>query len=350
MKKMLQISCTSLVRGCALLGVSAALLLPAICHASSPTPGGKKYHVAAIGYKNSSASNEHVHIAQVTFWGSLDGQLSGANNPTRGRVTWSGWVWKKDAAPGQPGYCDADSSGTTATSACAQTGGGNRYSTDGGVFNNGRTYQKPAINGVVLCPTGYTGSATESKTGDFNIVTSGGETWVHILWSNGGWEDWNYSVINSDFVKLYWRNSNQGYNTGVMAGSNSDFSVRRAMGTIITHARVGALDLPSYTVCGSVTWMINESHYDREEISPCSCSPKRSYLNNWVVRISANDRRDCWHSWCQCLAWDNNWYSGGTHQKALLQAIDDNGNFRGYVGVQADRGMAHADVCNFLDI
>jgi hypothetical protein len=35
------------------------------------------------------------------------------------------------------------------------------------------------------------------------------------------------------------------------------------------------------------------------------------------------------------------WYNGGSHQYPLLQAVDDFGNFRSYVGVNAEPGAVN---------
>ena len=61
-----------------------------------------------------------------------------------------------------------------------------------------------------------------------------------------------------------------------------------------------------------------------------------SSIQYFLTKISNNDRRDTlWH-WCTCLAMERKTfcYSGNSHIKPLLQIIDDNGNFHGWVGAE----------------
>lgn len=58
------------------------------------------------------------------------------------------------------------------------------------------------------------------------------------------------------------------------------------------------------------------------------------------MRVSNTDRRDThWH-WCSCLSINSAYkeefcYKGNSHVKPMLQILDDNGQFRGWVGVEA---------------
>jgi hypothetical protein len=306
-------------------------------------PGGKKYFVFAVGGLTGASSDE-VKVANVTFWASLDGHYYGA---AARRLTWSGWYWKANATSGHAGYSGAVSVGTKVSTDCKQTGI-DRYSPDGSLFNNNKSHQEPSI-GELRAASSYTGGATESKQGDFYVVTSSTPNYVHIRWDNGTWEDWNITTASNGIQKLQWRNSNLGYNQGVAAGSNTSLATRVHPTVAAEHGNLGFLPLETMSQCTAATWVMNESHYDSDASSPCSCSPKRSYINNWLARIGTADRRDLWHSWCECLAFDSAWYDGGSHQRMMLQAIDDSGKFRGYVGVEADNDFSHAALYNYLD-
>jgi hypothetical protein len=164
-------------------------------------------------------------------------------------------------------------------------------------------------------------------------------SFVHIRWDDGSWEDWDITTADIGIQKLELRNSNLGYQDGLAAGSNSDFSVRvHPQNTLSNPVNAG------FTQCTNATWVLNIDNYYDSDRSNCSCKPKRSYKNGWRWRISSTDRRDARHLWCHCLTEGDVglggvrgiWYNGGSHQYPLLQAVDDFGNFRGYVGVGAE--------------
>lgn len=218
-----------------------------------------------------------------------------------------------------------------------------------GVFNNGSTAQPPAI-GELRTASSFTGSATEAKNGDYYVDTA--PNILHMRWDDGTWEAWHLTanVAGIQKLELSSASSSLGYTSGVGAGSDAPFSKRVHPVNLPAHPAVSHLPLDRMTQCSTATWVINESHHISNTSSPCSCDPKHSYINNWVARISTTDRRDTWHSWCQCLAFNENCYSRGSHQRMLLQAVDDIGAFRGWVGVQADNGFKHAKVYDLLDL
>jgi hypothetical protein len=307
------------------------------------TPGGKKYYVFAVT-SLAGADEDVVKVGHITFFSSLVGHYYG---DLAGRVSWSGWFWRRSAGPGEPGFSGPQGIGTSVGVDCDQTGS-NRFCPAGDEFNNGRVWQRPAV-GELRAASGYAGSPTEVKNGDYYVVTSSTPHFVHMRWDDGTWEDWNLTTASSGIQRLEWRDSNVGYDAGVAAGSDKPHSTRKHPVHLPNHGSIGFLPLSSMTQCSNATWVLNESHHKSESTSPCSCDPKHSFINNWLARVSSTDRRDLWHSWCQCLAWDTAWYDGGSHQRMMLQAIDDGGAFRGYVGVGVDRHFAHAALYDYLD-
>ncbi len=307
-------------------------------------PGGKKYYVFAV--TSVAGAGEHVvKVGHVAFFSSLVGQYYG---DLAGRVSWSGWFWTSSAGPGEPGSSEPEGIGTSVGLDCDQTGS-YRYCPEGDEFNNGHVWQRPAV-GELRAASGYAGSPTESKTGDYYVVTSSTPNFVHVRWDDGTWEDWNLTTAAPGIQRLDLLASNVGYEAGVAAGSDTPNSTRVHPVNLPNHGSIGFLPLSSMTQCSNATWVLNETHHKSETTSPCSCDPKHSFINNWLARVGSSDRRDLWHSWCQCLAWDGDWYNGGSHQRMMLQALDDSGGFRGYVGVGVDRDFSHAALYDYLDI
>jgi hypothetical protein len=281
-------------------------------------------------------------LAQVTFSSSLEGTHYG---PSAGRVSWNGWYWNKNVTGSAAGSSAAVGAGTSVGADCDQTGKAKRSSPNGELFNNGLNYQMGAV-GELRTAYSFTGPPTENKQGDFYLVTSETPDYVHIRWDDGTSEDWDIATASVLIQRLTVRSSDLGYIEGVAAGSNSPFSVRVHPVSTLSHPVQSG-----FSQCTNATWAINEDHY--LDPSNCSCNPSRSYKNQWRWRISGTDRRDSWHLWCHCLSEGADsvkgiWYYGGTHQYPLLQAIDDGGKFRGYVGVNAEPNRVSV-ITNLLD-
>jgi hypothetical protein len=311
-------------------------------------------------------SDDIVKVAHVTFWRSLHGEYYG---DMARRVTWGGWFWKKGAGPGQPGSPETENIGTQVGTDCSekppfenvQATGNEKCSpvpTDGSPrvkFNNNKYCQPPAV-GPLRSARSWKDPPPEWRAGDYYVVTSGPlPHYLHIRWDDGTWEDWNITTAGNGIQKLEWRNSNQGYRQGVAAGSNTPLSTRVHPVSLDSHDQIGFLKLDKMTQCTTATWVMNTSGYAAPEWSPCSCLDSQgnpapqSYINNWLARVGNNDRRDLWHSQCQCISVDTGWHYGKYHQRMLLQAIDDGGAFRGYVGVEVGADFRHTAIYNYLD-
>jgi hypothetical protein len=92
-----------------------------------------------------------------------------------------------------------------------------------------------------------------------------------------------------------------------------------------------------YDLCDTTTWCM--THFQKESgkcTSGCGKDRPATSIQYYLTRVSSKDRRDTlWH-WCSCLApRDGACYAGNSHVKPLLQIIDDDHRFRGYVGAEA---------------
>merc|ERR1712000_40059 len=57
--------------------------------------------------------------------------------------------------------------------------------------------------------------------------------------------------------------------------------------------------------------------------------------NYYIQQLTSADRRDAWWHWCSCLSGGSTCYKGNSHLKPMLQIIDNNGHWRGWVGAEA---------------
>lgn len=297
----------------ALLLVLAGLTVgaPAI---SSGNPGGMSRFVVSIG--NLPAGNENVWVRLGAY----------SFTASQGAVTASFYVWEKDAPSARIG------TGTTSIG-CGDV---------------------PTCE--VRTAAGFTGSPTESRSGTF---TNNGSL-IRIDWENGWWEEWDVRVAADDsLAQLVWRDSN--YATkGTAYGSNATFQTRRAMSTVANSGLSlpyrgttwhdgevktfkQGFDTTKYSICTTATWCMTA----RQEISSaCSCSTAPSTaINYYVVRVGSTDRRDTWEHWCQCLAdgRGETCYTGNSHTKPLMQIIDENNAWRGWVGVEVFYNQTGSD-------
>lgn len=76
--------------------------------------------------------------------------------------------------------------------------------------------------------------------------------------------------------------------------------------------------------------------------SGCNCGesfPDRDRVR-YLAEIGGGRRNIQWY-WCQCLAQGQDCYRANSHPQPMLQIIDDNGQFRGWVGVEAFTHVHH---------
>ncbi|MFD0478374.1 hypothetical protein ACFQ0B_66955 [Nonomuraea thailandensis] len=94
-------------------------------------------------------------------------------------------------------------------------------------------------------------------------------------------------------------------------------------------------DMSAYIRCTGTTWCMA---YKTQTTTNCDCPApydKDHSLQTYLQQITGKDRRDThWH-WCTCLAKGSQCHKGNSHVYPLLQVIDDQGGWRGWVGVEA---------------
>lgn len=289
----------------------AVLLLVGVTVFASPpanasgNPGGMSRFVVALGNLPTGHQDVWVRLGSYSFTAS------------QGQVTASFYVWEQDSATSRIG------TGTTSVG-CGDV---------------------PTCE--VRTAAGFTGSPTEHRTGTF--VDNG--SWIRIDWTNGWWEEWDVrTAADGSLAQLVWRDSNYA-SKGTAYGSNATFQVRRATSTILGSAQSlpyrgttwndGALrsfnqafDTTRYSMCTTATWCMTSR---QATSTACSCSSAPSTaINYYLARVGNTDRRDTWEHWCQCLAdgRGETCYTGNSHTKPLLQIIDENNAWRGWVGVE----------------
>ncbi|MGX1933441.1 hypothetical protein [Microbacterium resistens] len=276
--------------------------------APTTNPGGKSRFVVSVGNLGSGGvpvSDVRVRLGSYSFTGS------------QGAVTASLYSWSQ-ADPAPRAGTGTISAGCTDVPTCE-----------------------------VRTAPGFTGAPTESWTGTF--VNHG--DWIRIDWSHGEWEEWTVATTSDGaLARLTWRDSSSS-TQGVAYGSNATFQSRRAMQTIASSGRSlpyrgttwndGGLrsfnqvfDTSLYDVCSTATWCLTHRQVSSTACA-CASSPSTA-INYFVARVGTTDRRDTWEHWCQCLAdgRGETCYSGNSHTKPLLQIIDDDNAWRGWVGVE----------------
>lgn len=178
---------------------------------------------------------------------------------------------------------------------------------------------------------------------------------LRVEWPGTGWEEWDLSEpIAGKLTKLTFRASSYGVTHGYGYGSNADWATRASMADIAafdhstlkhdyhlwkTNAGDPYLDEGS----GSPFWV--------QDWTPCASSrclgartPGTEYYLA-TANTTSTDRRDTiWH-WRTKLADDlgQYCYRGNSHVKPMLQIIDSDGGFHGWVAVEASLNQTVPD-------
>jgi len=184
-----------------------------------------------------------------------------------------------------------------------------------------------------------------------------------INWGGGADETWQLVRGFDDTAGAYATfrlASGQHFNHGIMHGSNAGWDSRASMAGIAavqnqpySWIRGQGNDAPGvsfvwqvigagwsadtagaqgYTAC-SATDMMTARH-DCTGLGYCECGDDPNHWSsNYVQGIG--QRRDAWHHWCECLTGGQLCYEGNSHVKPMLQAVDSNGNWVGWIGVEA---------------
>ncbi|MGJ6969162.1 hypothetical protein ACSDR0_45460 [Streptosporangium sp. G11] len=308
------------------------LLLPflaAPAHAAALT-GGKAYFVVALGHLRATSHSNWVSLGSYTFG-------------TNGSVSAAVHHWSQTTPVQRTG------TGAVPSGGCSQP-----------VSTPSPTLVRPC---EVLTAGGFMGAPNRSRTGTFGVA----DGVVTINWTDtqGGSQQW-YVTDGPKMAALTYKYDTkaQQYGQGYGFGSNSPFTERRAMssvrsfpGTLKQDLRTWAHDQlgsssgqtwthTAFTTCTTTTWCLTYRQPNSSAVCQQSGCPGYggtpggggdSSLQNYVVKVSSYDRRDTYWHWCTCLAKGRgeSCYTGNSHVKPMLQILDDDGAFHGWVGVEA---------------
>ncbi|MCX2947855.1 hypothetical protein [Lentzea sp. NEAU-D7] len=317
-----------------LLLLSLFAFLPAPASAAD-LPGGKANFVVALGsFKAGTARDNWVRLGNYQF--TSDGGV---------RARTYLW-WQRHPVARQRTGTTPDPTCTTRSNAVGQT----------------------LVRACeVLTAGGFMDSPPETRTGRYSLD---GDK-LQITWTDAGqaWSE-QWIIATSPDGKLV--RLDQAFNTlatvGYAYGSNASLSTSRSASTVrafpgtllqdyqgwthdaLNHGVGGAFKIGSFRTCATTTWCLTylqpSSEKACQEQPSCPGTGGGSAINdsslqNYIQRISSSDRRDThWH-WCTCLTRNSNGtdiescYTGNSHVKPMMQIIDDDGAFRGWVGVEA---------------
>lgn len=297
---------TPIIRLLAALVLVIGLGLTVNAAKAEALPLGKQHFTVAVGGLDASSTSNWVRLGQYTFHDD-------------GTVTETHWHWSQRIRVNRT-YTGFVATNCPTRECNIQTAGG---------------YQS----------TG----ASKTLSGTYTVA---GDT-LRVTWSGGIWEEWTVSSeADGALAELTFEGANYTATHGYGYGSNAAWSARVPMSTIAAadHEQFEH----SYRLW-KVTSVGDDPFIDSGESSPfwvrdwstCgggSClgartsggtagtdyfvSPARSPIGHrrdtmWSWRISHADGRN---EYC---------YTGNSHVKPMLQVVDDNGVFRGWVGVEA---------------
>ncbi|WP_394844193.1 hypothetical protein LZC95_44965 [Pendulispora brunnea] len=219
-----------------------------------------------------------------------------------------------------------------------------------------RTYTGFVANGCVAracnvqTANGYDSTgASETLSGTFSV----NGTKLHIAWSGGQWEDWTLgSLAGGALANVELAGNNFGATHGYGNGSNAAWSARKSAATIagVDHTQmVHRFDLwktndTSSTPFidhgdGAPFWVTGWSKCSGGSCLGARTGSATTGTEYYVAPANSptGHRRDTlWHWRIQLAdARGETCYTGNSHVKPLLQVVDDNGVFHGWVGVEA---------------
>ncbi|WP_255952736.1 hypothetical protein [Streptomyces odontomachi] len=207
-----------------------------------------------------------------------------------------------------------------------------------------------ARNCTVLTANGYQAtSSPEHLSGSYTVSGSV----LHIDWTGNGWEEWTVSEpLPGKLAKLTFLSSSYGGNYGYGYGSNAQWSQRATM------AQIAAADWSNGLHHDYHLWKTDadaKPYLDEASGNPFwnrdwkACSSSRCvggltgsgtdttqyYIS--TANTSSTDRRDTLYHWRTSLADARGeyCYTGNSHVKPMMEIIDNDGGFHGWVGVEA---------------
>lgn len=308
-----------------------ALLTPPATAAD--LPGGKANFVVSLGSFRTGTDN---WVRLGTY------QFSGTGTVTARTHLW----WQREPVARQ-------GTGTTPDGSCSTT-----------VVGRGEAKVRDC---EVLTAGGFTSAPSETRTGDYRIT----DGLLHITWNiDQTWtEQWAVTPsADNKLVRLDHR-----FNTlataGYAYGSNTPLSTRRQMASVqsfpgtllldysswdhgvIDHKEALPYEIGKYRTCSTTSWCLTYLLPEATKAcrSGCLAGNTDFSVQNYIVRVSNNDRRDTHWQWCSCLTKsrdgtkDEKCYARNSHVRPMLQILDDDARFRGWVGVEASFNPVNPD-------
>jgi hypothetical protein len=290
----------------AVAAILAALLPASTAQAAGP-PLGKTHFTIAVGGLRTDSEANWVRLGQYTF-------------ASDGTVTETHWHWSQS---------------TRVTR------------TDTGFLASGTK----APNCDVLTAGGYESTgATSTLSGTYTVT---GDT-LHVAWSGGQWEDWTLtSAADGALANVELANNNYGATHGFGAGSNAAWDARTSIASLATvdwsqfiHRyylwKSTSPGSPAFidTGDGSPFWLqtwqdCTSGQCIAGETNAGTTSATAYYIS--PARAPIGHRRDTLWGWrvANATGRGETCYTGNSHVKPMMQVIDDNGVFHGWVGVEA---------------
>ena len=292
-------------------------------------PGGKTTYVVSQASLAADSRNNNVLLSTYVFG-------------EDGKVSANGWRWSQSAPKAR------ERTGTLPDDSCA---------TSGNPGDSGDTVQKCYL----LTAGGFTGDANDTRSGSYTVDGNV----VGITWDGGDvTESWNLTasddgtLVKMDLADGSVATHGFGYGSNAAATTRTDLAdmpghpepliqdmyswahdeVSQALDGTLTHDKFKACD----DTAQCLTYLQPSSSNVCQQTSGCpnyggGSQADVSSIQYYMQAITAKDRRDTFWHWCTCLAMerDEPCYTGNSHVKPMLQVIDDNGGFHGWVGVEA---------------
>ncbi len=308
---------------------------PDDCGACPPPldpPGGRTNFVVALGKLHSGEkNNDWVRVGSYLF------------DPDTHVVTATMWKWTQ-ASP-----THREHSGVQPNSTCAGGEGGVRKC-------------------EILTPAGFKDAPNDERTGTYAIQFDGesGKPYVRIDWTPDRYEEWWLPTEGAETYAVLQLKESDKATAAFAYGSDAPLSARQEYPAVVqvtgqtfekwirkracstcAYAAVSSASNPSnhfhtWTVCGDGLSGVM-TRYDPESSGDCEGSPDSS-IQFYMFR-PATDRRDSWWFWHTCKTEGSGWNEcygcdytdshGGSRTYALVQVLDDAGNYVGHVGVEA---------------
>lgn len=292
---------------------------------AQPLPGGKANFSAVVGNLDTSGGTV-VRIGNYTF------------NASTGTVAYTYWHWDNTLEKGKTAFnihtCTQDGITKTVTT----------YTPTGWVYPSGQY---------------------NNRSGSYIYNTSTGV--LSITWSSpwaGVTESWNVTNPDASTAKLSLLSSNYGLTHGRGYGSNASWSTYKTVTTVprinypgyrvtasssngttisVTPTTAGswypdALNLSSYTSSSNGLALHAKLPASENVCLPgAGCATGNTHTGIVYHLASQNNGRSMiYYHWCACLPQQSDFpsYSGNLHPYAMQQIIDDEGDLRGFVGIE----------------